>query len=317
MDTGNEFSVAVLLSAYNGEKYIYQQIDSILSQELAGGTLHLYIRDDGSRDGTAGILDEYAEKDSRVTVIKGENLGFVGSFMSLLSDALNSEKKYDYYSLSDQDDVWDNDKIKIAIDKLKEFDNSKPLLYQCVSRVVTENLGFVRDSEPCVRTITFFNTVIQTFSPGHTYVFTRELLEKLGNDIDYSRIYAHDAYLNNLAALCGNIVFDNTSHAAYRQHGENQMGSSKKRGIIGWIKIRFNHVIKGESKLYAKQIEYISESLDCYLNEEQRKELDLFLSSRKNFFTRLIYIFKTKFYRQRVFEDILFRVLYLLGGYNT
>lgn len=314
MINDKNFSIAVLLSSYNGARYIEQQIESILSQELCGGELHLYVRDDGSSDATLDILDRLRE-DTRITVIKGENIGYIASFMSLIEELKNSGREYDFYSLADQDDDWDKDKLFHAINMIKKFDC--PCLYQSVSRVVTEELEFIRDSEPCIRKITFFNTVIQTFSPGHTYVFNRALLEKVDSDLDCKRLYGHDAYLTNLAVLCGKVVFDNTSHANYRQHGKNQLGTSVNNGVIGWFRVRIKRVVKGDGGRYAKQIEYLYEKFYDLLSDDEKKEMVLFLEKRKNFFTRLSYVFKTKLYRQRRFENFLFRMLYLFGGYNT
>lgn len=96
--------ITVILSAYNGEKYIQSQIDSILNQTY--DNFILYIRDDGSTDGTRKILKQYSEKDSRVKVQYGENIGYVKSFFKMLSE-VNSE----YIAFSDQDDIWLPEKL--------------------------------------------------------------------------------------------------------------------------------------------------------------------------------------------------------------
>ena len=281
MINDKNFSIAVLLSSYNGERYIEQQIRSILYQELGAGEVHLYIRDDGSTDGTLEILDDYKKRDSRITVIKGENIGYIASFMSLIEELKNSAREYDFYSLADQDDEWDKDKLFHAINMIKNVDC--PCLYQSVSRVATEELEFIRDSEPCIREITFFNTAIQTFSPGHTYVFNRALLGKVDSDLDCKRLYGHDAYLTNLAVLCGKVVFDNTSHANYRQHGKNQLGTSVNNGVVGWFRVRFKRVVKGDGTRYAEQIEYLYKKLFGVMSEEERKEMEWFVKSRRIF----------------------------------
>ena len=92
--------VAVLMSSYNGEKYIRPQIDSILAQE-GNFELSLFVRDDGSTDKTQAILQEYAQK-RKLTWYTGNNLGPARSFMDLLKKC----KGFNYYAFADQDDYW-------------------------------------------------------------------------------------------------------------------------------------------------------------------------------------------------------------------
>ena len=103
-------SVIVVMSTYNGEKHLREQIDSILAQDRQ--PVSLLVRDDGSTDGTVQILEEY-EKQGALELIRGENLGVVGSFISLIARVADSA---DYIALSDQDDVWHADKLSRARD---------------------------------------------------------------------------------------------------------------------------------------------------------------------------------------------------------
>lgn len=105
----NTKSVQVVMSTYNGEKYLKEQIDSILSQE--GVDVRLYIRDDGSSDRTTDILASYQEH-KNVKIEKGNNLGFAKSFLTALDEC----DEADYYAFSDQDDVWEKDKLSTAIE---------------------------------------------------------------------------------------------------------------------------------------------------------------------------------------------------------
>ena len=116
-------TVQVLLSSYNGEKYIREQLDSILAQE--GVNIQLLIRDDGSTDGTNSILTEYEQRCDNISVIYGINVGVIQSFFLLLEQA----GSYPYIALADQDDVWLKQKLKRAIEKIKKEENNirKPL----------------------------------------------------------------------------------------------------------------------------------------------------------------------------------------------
>ena len=127
MTTENK-KIAVLLASYNGEKFIAQQIESILNQDV-DNPIQLFIRDDGSTDNTVSIIKEMAKKDGRITLIQSDNMGGVASFFALLKMAHNLPDEYEYFSLSDQDDVWDLDKLRIAVDAVKSKDPQIPVLY--------------------------------------------------------------------------------------------------------------------------------------------------------------------------------------------
>ena len=118
--------ICVLMSTYNGDKYIIEQIESILNQKKVN--VELLIRDDGSTDKTLEILEEYSKKYKNLKYYSGQNLKTARSFMDLLFRA----GEYEYYSFSDQDDVWDLDKLTVGISYLKDDYH----LYGCSKRIV-------------------------------------------------------------------------------------------------------------------------------------------------------------------------------------
>ena len=224
--------IVVLLSCYNGEKYLSCQIDSILNQTLDDVELSLFIRDDGSLDSTKEILKRYQKEYRNVQVIYGNNIGFVYSFFELIF--LAKKRDFDFIAFSDQDDRWDSDKLKIAIEKIGLTDI--PTLYESTVRITDENLNFKKIDQIDAKPITFFNSAIQNFAAGHTYVFNRSLLDEIKENIDCSRIFVHDAFVHNVAVLKGKVIFDRVPHNDYRQHSCNVLGASKSKGMIGWIK---------------------------------------------------------------------------------
>ena len=100
--------IAVLMSTYNGEEFLRDQIESILNQEKVNVTL--YVRDDGSSDRTVEILSSYEEQ-GKLKLICGKNCGVGNSFMHLL---YTSDQDFDFYAFSDQDDIWLPDKLYSA-----------------------------------------------------------------------------------------------------------------------------------------------------------------------------------------------------------
>ena len=129
--------VLVLLSSYNGERYINSQIDSLLSQ--VDVDIHILIRDDGSRD--INIIESRPEVGDKITLLKGQNLGFAMSFFNLLLDAHSYSGEYDYCAFSEQDDVWLPQKLISAVSMLQEKGvGNKPNLYWGGYTLVDENL---------------------------------------------------------------------------------------------------------------------------------------------------------------------------------
>ena len=110
--------IAVLMSSYNGEQYIKEQIDSILNQK-GKFNIDIYVRDDGSFDNTIHILEDYQKK-GLIKFCGGENIGPAKSFLTLLALA----DGYDFYAFADQDDIWFENKIESAILKIEKIPQS-------------------------------------------------------------------------------------------------------------------------------------------------------------------------------------------------
>ena len=124
--------VNIIVSTYNGSKYIREQLKSLFDQSYPN--IDIYVRDDGSDDGTLDILKEY-EASGTVTLIRGENLGFCGSFMELL----RLTDKGDFWSFCDQDDIWYPDKVALAVKWLERQKQEEPLLYYSLSEMAGSN----------------------------------------------------------------------------------------------------------------------------------------------------------------------------------
>lgn len=306
--------IAVMMTTYNGEKYVKCQIDSILNQDL-DYDLTLMIRDDGSTDKTVEIIQSY--QDERIELFCEKNVGINGGFFELIRIASLLPEEYTFFSFSDQDDQWDPDKLRIATELITaEKDNSKPILYCSASLHVDENLNPLEPkTKREIKPLSLYNTIIQTVVPGHTYVFNRALLKVLSSPHDLSRINLYDSFILNTANIIGKIIYDPYRHTNYRQHSKNACGFTEN--IFKWTHQRIKRFFKGETKRYAKQIEYIYELYQGVISNEEANEIRSFLIMRKNFLSRMKYICKSRFYRQKKWQTFLFRIIYVLGGYNT
>ncbi len=235
----DEKPIAILMATYNGEKYLAEQIDSILSQTYQN--FILYIRDDGSKDNTNKIINDYI-KDHPGRIVRIECSkrldGPVGNFMALLEYVYKLEK-HDLFMFSDQDDVWKKDKIEKTLNRyLEEKDKSKPILVYTDLEVVDNMLRKISTSQ--MKYLSFnpndnsFNRLLpQCFISGCTMLLNRELVQMVDFNIEF--IYMHDAYLALLASCFGKIIFLNQATMKYRRHGRNVTKGTKVRGLSAKI----------------------------------------------------------------------------------
>ena len=158
--------IQVLMSTYNGEKYIREQINSILAQ--TGVEVNLLVRDDGSKDKTLEILKGYKE----IKIIEAKNVGATNSFLELLSLA----GEYEFYAFADQDDVWDENKLKVAISKLENYDC--PAIYSGNTRLVDKDLNEIK-CETLSPITTLGAAIVKNYATGCTIVFNKELMVHL------------------------------------------------------------------------------------------------------------------------------------------
>lgn len=300
--------VVVLVSTYNGSKYLREQLDSILEQSYPVDVL---IRDDGSSDDTISIIEEYMDNFPQVQLIKGENVGCLQSFFALLRAA----KGYRYYAFSDQDDVWFKDKIEVAIKHLQALNEDKPCVYASCSLIVNEFLEGNKHTQHNCRGLSFYNVIVQNIMPGHTQVMNQKLVDMtLAYTNDFSQLFVHDFWIAMIAVTFGECYFDNEPHTYYRQHENQVIGYG--HGRFSWIWERLVHVKDGVARQITHQDDYFLATFEDLLQADQVCELKRLLHSQRNVFTRIAYLWRARVYRQRHFETLLFYVLYLLGGYK-
>lgn len=255
-------SVAVLMSTYNGEKFLREQLDSILAQE--GVRVSLFVRDDGSSDGTEKILAEYAGKDARVRYRMCENVGVGNSFMRLLYDVPDT---FDYYAFSDQDDIWLPEKLSEGIAMLKA---SGALLY------ASNQLCADREGKPLRlryeegRSIHLSPVQImeKNMLSGCTMILPasfREILcaKEHRPSASLLRNRIHDVWLAVTAAVCGTIAYDGRAFLLYRQHGDNVVGADEhdraREARARRKKLADKELRNGRSKLAAEICERFPE----------------------------------------------------------
>lgn len=299
--------VLILLSAYNGERYLKEQAESILTQE-GGFSLVLRIRSDGSKDATEEVVRSLQEAyPGRVEYLAGDNIGYNASFFTLIDGAAG----YDVYGLCDQDDKWLPGKVEAAVTALKKAEG--PALYACPSITADEKLNPVGVTRKKLRPITPANTLIQNICPGHNQFFNNELLALIQKPRDVSQIYVYDLWIAGLAALYGQILFDNIPRTLYRQHGNNELGYGK--GRLGKILKAGKRAFSGEGEKNKKQMAYFTQQNRPAMEPSGLPAaVEEFLKA-DSFGKRFKVLLHCPFYRQSGLETFLFRLAYLFGKY--
>lgn len=224
----NTRRTCVLLSSYNGEKYLAEQIDSLLHQE--GIILNVIIRDDGSTDNTIGIIQKYVEKyPSLINLISSNgNVGVSRSFILLLKYAFSM--KFDYYFFCDQDDFWKPDKCRRAIERIQHIQGDA--LYFSRKTIVDSKLDPTGAKDLIEFSGTFWDSFGYSNVSGCTMCFNNTLAEKLVLNDFIEKRYLHDAFLYRMAiAVNAMLVYDDYETIFYRQHSNNVVGAKAKRGI--------------------------------------------------------------------------------------
>ena len=300
----------IMMSTYNGERYVADQIHSILNQETECEIV-LRIRDDGSKDDTCKIIKEIQSRNKEsIELIEGNNVGYNASFFELLSIA----NGFDYYAFSDQDDIWLPQKVQTAIEWLmrEQEKNDGSLLYASTSYLVKDDMKPYGVTRQQIRPFTLYNTIVQNICPGHNQVMNQALLSIVQKRIKNVDVYVYDSWVANLAMLYGTILFNNAPQTYYRQHQSNELGSGT--GTLHKLSVSFKHLMNGHGVQYRKQIESFIASNQNVIDETVLAELKRFISAKKPY-QRIAYGIRSKLYRQKWVETIALKCAIITGRY--
>ena len=257
-------TIAILMATYNGEKYLREQIDSILSQTYRDW--HLFIHDDGSEDGTIVILKEYKDKHpTRITImdypLQG---GACRNFLGMLERV-----EADYYMFCDQDDVWLPKKIEMSLRAMYEMEKEYkgiPIIVNTDLMVVDNNLGMIAHSfweyegiYPEFIRGYYDNAAVNSVT-GCTMLFNSKVKELMPNPSKNTLM--HDTWLTlSTYANYGKVVYLQERTVNYRQHGSNVLGARdiSKNSIIHRMK-NFSTILKKNSQhfLQMNDVKHIS-----------------------------------------------------------
>ncbi len=295
--------IAVIMSSYNGEQCIERQLNSIFSQKNVD--VLVFVRDDGSVDGTINILEKYKKNYKNFFFEKGNNVGWQQSFMLALENAPEA----DFYAFSDQDDFWFDDKLSVAVSLLKLRNCDKPILFHCNKLTTDENLAPLpkqvqRLSKPLNRK----NALVQEYVQGCSVVMNRKAKELVLRNRPKATI-PHDFWCALICYLFGEIIYNNDPYFYHISYGTNASGEGhlwRSR----WS--RFKRFFSNEP-LYHLPIRELIEGYDDLLLESDKKFINQVKNYKKSFFIKLKLLGSFEFRRKSFIGTLSLKISILLN----
>lgn len=297
--------IAVLLSTYNGQDYIKEFLNSLYNQTV--DDFMLYIRDDGSKDDTKKIINEFKKDKKNIILLEdNNNLGPVLSFNRLLEVALEN-KNIKYFMFADQDDIWLIDKIELSLSTIKKEEEKSgelPLLVHTDLKVVNQKLeviglSFFKYQKLNPKKVRFNNLLMQNVITGCTVIINRELA-KVCFPISSSAIM-HDWWIGLTASAFGKIVYLNRTTILYRQHSGNSIGA--KKYDIRYLLERLGHKVTIIENLY--QARSLHNNYVNYMDESKKYILEQFLSLKDSTFLIIRFkLIKNRFLKHGILRNV-------------
>lgn len=295
----------VLLSTFNGETYLEELLQSILHQSYSNFQLH--IRDDGSGDTTPEILRKYASLDKRIVIELGTNIGVQASFYEVLEKV---DDAHGLYAFCDQDDIWQEHKLTIAVDALNQSDNQDSTLYCSRLSCVDSENRFLYDSA-LARDPGAFNALVENSAIGCTCVFGHQLR------CDFLRakpedMIMHDWWLYLCAASNGTIIYDKVPRIRYRQHLNT---ATPREPGISRLKNRFlgllSRVRKGNAGLDSlnQANKFVATYPECTSDIKNTLHTLNNLHGYRNMLKRVEFALKTRMHRNDRLENIALKLV--------
>ena len=298
------------MSTYNGERFLKEQIDSILSQE--GVEIRLLVRDDGSKDHTCEILSDYASRHQNIAWKACKNVGFVKSFSALVRMALNKEtgiqgdretrrqgdKEIDFYAFADQDDIWMPKKLITACRALSGKDASKPNLFTSNSMQIDaegrELELFHKGPEPRFRK---GNVLVFGTEQGCSMVFNRRAMELYAEC--EPQLTWHDRWLYHICYFLGSVTYDHHPLFYYRRHEHNALANHQVASLAGEPRkiVRVYRILFKEPPV-TNHVEMAKEFYDHFspmLDAADQKLFRRFITCRHSVVSKIYMLFSRHF----------------------
>ena len=259
----NNPKIQILLATFNGEKFLREQIDSIINQEYE--LWHLLIHDDGSVDKTISILNEYQNNYPKKVRILNDQKTFYSASKNFFHLIENRSRESNLYCLCDQDDIWHKSKLRIIVESYNAKDYKEPVLIHSDLSLIDDRGKLIEESHNklinyqknsiCKNSCFYYNPV-----PGCAMSINAELADK----ISYCKyMVMHDWWiLLSAIHLNTTVLYINSPLVEYRQHSENVFGYKKHNILILFMRLLFKipRYIKNVKKAYAQSKQFYDQS---------------------------------------------------------
>lgn len=285
--------VAVIVGYYEGEKYIEDQVSSILNQTYKN--IHIFISDDGSENSLKRKFPA-STRNSQISITQNhENMGFSLNFLRSLA-AIRDD--FDFFAFSDQDDVWHLDKIERAIKAIKEQGSDGPVLY-CSRTQIWDPLKKKPNvySPLFTKPPSFRNALVQNIAGGNTMVLNRKARDLVAKTISNLPMVSHDWWCYLLVTGAGGeVLYDKSPSLKYRQHDQNLVGANT--GLSAQLD-RIKGLFSGNFQQWNDMNIAALKQSQSILTEENRCILEMFSRARAAALPwRLKFFFQARVYRQ-------------------
>ncbi|HVC68646.1 MAG TPA: glycosyltransferase family 2 protein [Acidimicrobiales bacterium] len=300
---GGPVRFRVLLSTYNGARFLRDQIESVLTQ--GGVQVALHVRDDGSTDATRGLLAELASRDGRVTFEIGQHRGPALSYLTMLS---NTSPDTDFVALCDQDDVWIDGKLARSARWLSRVQG--PAMYCSAVEVVDDTLQPIGMHRTCRRGPALENALVQNIATGCTIVVNRSALSLFRVVPEHAVM--HDWWIYAALTATGIVRYDPTPWVLYRQHESNSIGLAGSH-LSQWARRLRQQAGTGNERSRTRQAQELLDLLGPTMPPLARSTLSRFVRSQSSLGPRVMYALTGPAFRQRRIDSVVFRVLYAMG----
>ncbi|MNP14181.1 hypothetical protein D3C76_1064940 [compost metagenome] len=242
------------------------------------------------------------------------NLGVVGSFFDLLGKASCG---YDYYAFCDQDDVWNSKKLIQAVEHLNRKPAGQPLMYCSSTQMVDQYLNPLNVwPNPPQRPLSLHNSLIENVCVGCTMLINEDTLNMVRNNLPrkLEHVIMHDWWIYLCVSTLGEVVFDSEPAILYRQHQSNALGGSTDGWLNKWKK-RYRRFLNGQNHyILSDQAKEFLSAFTPLMDDTQRNEIQELLQIQQlNVFKRVIYIMTTPFHRQSRIDNMVFKLVYIMG----
>lgn len=302
-------SVNILMATYNGELYLDEQISTIYNQDIIN--LNLIVSDDGSSDKTNLILDEWKAKwdKGKFIILSGPRQGYSENFRSLL---FRSSIDADYTAFCDQDDVWHEGKLRVAIKAIEGCGEKRPGLYCSRTLLIDEAGAPVGFSPEFRRPPSFKNAIVQSIGGGNTMVLNKAAFDLAAESARRTSFVSHDWWCYMLVAGAGgSVVYDSVPHIGYRQHAANLIG--KNTGTLARVR-RIRRLLEGQLGKWNDQNLAALQACDDLFTDEARHVIMEYSNVRsRNLKERVASLRRSGLYRQSKLGTIALFVSVILG----